>query len=340
MISKPLLLASSILLLLLTWLLSPSRRRRIPSPPALPIIGHLHLLKKPLHRSLAALAKRYAGDDAGLLHLKFGARPVLLVTSPAIAGECFATHDVALADRPGLASRRILTGDLPAIGMCNYGPVWRQLRRLATVHALCTHRLTATAAARDAGARTMAARLCVAAAGGSGPAVAVKAAAYEFVVGVIMTMVSGERSMPEEQMRRFKEMTEAGLAAAGAANRQDFLPVMRLLDLGRTAKKLAAIAGARNQFGQSLIDDYRRRHASEQETPRTTVLGDLLRLQQEGSPEPLDDAIIRSVCLSLLQAGTDTSSSTIEWAMALLLDNLDVLKKVTTRSTPSLAHPA
>ncbi|CAN6329625.1 unnamed protein product, partial [Urochloa humidicola] len=32
---------------------------------------------------------------------------------------------------------------------------------------------------------------------------------------------------------------------------------------------------------------------------------------------------------SLLQAGTDTSSSTIEWAMALLLDNPDVLKKAT-----------
>ncbi|CAN6343956.1 unnamed protein product [Urochloa humidicola] len=115
MISKPLLLASSLLLLLLTWLLSASRRRQIPSPPALPIIGHLHLLKKPLHRSLAALAKRYAGDDAGLLHLKFGARSVLLVTSPSVAGECFAAQDVALADRPGLASRQILT----------YGPVWR-----------------------------------------------------------------------------------------------------------------------------------------------------------------------------------------------------------------------
>ncbi|CAN6357147.1 unnamed protein product [Urochloa humidicola] len=329
MITKPLLLASSLLLLLLTWLLSASRRR-IPSPPALPIIGHLHLLKKPLHRSLAALAKRYAGDDAGLLHLKFGARPVILITSPAVAGECFAAHDVALADRPGLASRRILTGDLPAIGMCNYGPVWRQLRRLATVHALCAHRLAATAAARDAGARAMAARLWLAASGGGGAAVAVKAAAYEFVVGVIMAMVAGER-MPEEKVRRFKEMTEAGLAAAGAANRQDFLPVMRLLDFGRTAKKLATIAGARNQFGQNLIDDYRRRHASEQEMPITTVLGDLLRLQQEGSPELLDDAIIRSVCLSLLQAGTDTSSSTIEWAMALLLDNPDVLKKATTK---------
>ena len=111
MISKPLLFAS-LLLLLITWLLSrllsASHRnknaigqgRRIPSPPALPVVGHLHLLKKPLHRRLAALAARY-GDGTGLLLLRFGSKPVLFVTSPSVADECFTVHDVALADRPG-----------------------------------------------------------------------------------------------------------------------------------------------------------------------------------------------------------------------------------------------
>jgi hypothetical protein len=102
-------------------------------------LGHLHLLKKPLHRSLAALATRY-GEGAGLLHLRFGAKWVLFVTSPVVAEECFTVHVVALADRPGLASRRLLTQDCPAITMCNYGPLWRQLRRLAMVHALCDAR--------------------------------------------------------------------------------------------------------------------------------------------------------------------------------------------------------
>ncbi|WVZ90982.1 hypothetical protein U9M48_037219 [Paspalum notatum var. saurae] len=339
-ISQPLLLASLLLLftcLLVHYLFSASPRkqhtngqaRRIPSPPALPVIGHLHLLKKPLHRSLAALAARYGeGGGAGLLLLRFGSKPVLFVTSPAVADECFTVHDVALADRPGVASRRLLTEGCPAMSICNYGPLWRQLRRLATVHALCAHRLAATAGTRDAQARAMAARLWCA---GPGAAVAVKSAAYQFVADVIMETVAGKH-MPEEQVRRFKAMTEAGFAAAGAENRHDSLPVLRLLDFGRTARMLAGVAEARREFGQRMLDDYRLRHAARgadgKETSRT-VIGDLLRQQQEGSPEPLDDAVIRSVCMSLLQAGTDTSSSTIEWAMALLLNNPAALTKAT-----------
>ncbi|TVU07016.1 hypothetical protein EJB05_47055, partial [Eragrostis curvula] len=286
---------------------------RIPSPPALPIVGHLHLLKRPLHRSLPALAARY-GASTGLLHLRFGNRQVLLVSSPAIANECFTVHDVALADRPGRASRRLIGDDCPAIGSANYGPLWRQLRRLATVHALCANRVGATATTRNAEARAMAAKLWRA-----GPGeVAVKSIAYEFVANAIMVMVSGKR-MSEEQVIRFKAMTDDLLAVALAANRQDFLPVLRLFDFWRTARK---------HFGQSLIDDYREKHHHHnpvEGTPRT-VIGDLLR-EQDQSPESLSDVVTRTVCLSLLQAGSDTSTGTIEWAMALLFNNPGVLKQ-------------
>ncbi|KAM3272438.1 hypothetical protein ACQJBY_042529 [Aegilops geniculata] len=321
------------LLLLLYFLSSPRKDlnghghlKSIPSPPALPVIGHLHLLKKPLHRSLSALAARYGGgrDGVGLLSLRFGARPVLLVSSAVIAEECFTVHDVALADRPGLASRRLLTDECPSIALSNYGPLWRNLRRIVTVHALSAHRLSLTSAVRATEVRAMVKRLYGRA--GATP-VSVRETAYEFVVNVIMAMVSGRR-MAEEDVRWFMALTEAGLAAAGSANRQDFLPVLRLLDFGRTRRSLAGIAKERRDFGQRLIDEYRRLNPRGDETssaPRT-LLGDVLR-QQERSPESYPDVVIRTLCMSMLQAGADTSSSAIEWAMALLLNNPDVLAK-------------
>ncbi|TVU13988.1 hypothetical protein EJB05_37429, partial [Eragrostis curvula] len=192
------------------------------------------------------------------------------------------------------------------------------------VHALCANRIAAAAKTRNAEARAMAAKLWCA-----GPGeVAVKSTAYEFVANAIMVMVSGKR-MSKEQVIRFKAMTEDLLAVALAANRQDFLPVLRLFDFWRTARKHVRLSKLRHQFGQSLIDDYREEqqhhHSSVEGTPRT-VIGDLLR-GQEQSPESLSDVVTRTVCLSLLQAGSDTTTGTIEWAMALLLNNPGVLKQ-------------
>lgn len=46
-----------------------------PSPPiSLPVIGHLYLLKKPIHRTLADVCKRYGP----VVSLQFGSRSVLL----------------------------------------------------------------------------------------------------------------------------------------------------------------------------------------------------------------------------------------------------------------------
>uniref|UniRef100_A0A0D9Y0W7 Cytochrome P450 n=1 Tax=Leersia perrieri TaxID=77586 RepID=A0A0D9Y0W7_9ORYZ len=249
----------------------------------------------------------------------------------ASAPQCFTLHDAALAGRPSLPSRRLLTDDDPTIATSPYGPRWRHLRRLATVHALSPHRLSLSSSDRDAAARAMARRLFRPEEGSD--SVGVRSAAYGFVGNVIMEMVAGE-GMGEADVARFKALTESALAASGAANRQDFLPFLRFLDFGRLSRRLAGIAKDRNDFGQGIVDDFRRRRRGRSSpsttTPeaRRTVVGDLLRLQ-ESSPEVYGDDVIRTVCLSLLQAGTDTSASTIEWAMALLLNNPDVLKKAT-----------
>lgn len=315
-ISQAFVFASLLLLLLLTWLLfhllsyqapppNGDGGRRIPSPPALPVVGHLHLLKKPLHRSLAALAARYGGG-AGSSCSGSAQRPVVLVSSQAAADECFTAHDAALAGRPGLASRRLLTDSCPTIATAGHGARWRHLRRLATVHALCARRLAATsprATPRPAPWRRGLSSSSSSSAA-SAVVVGVKPAAYGFVASVIMSMVAGER-MAEEDVLRFKAITEAGLAAAGAANRQDFLPFLRLLDFGRARRRLAGIAKERHDFGQRIVDEYRRRHRRRlavaaddfsSSPPRRTVIGDLLR-QQESSPESYADEVIRTVCL-------------------------------------------
>ncbi|KAF3325342.1 Cytochrome P450 71A16 [Carex littledalei] len=76
-----------------------SKKKLPPSPPALPFIGHLHLLKPPLHQALAGISKRYGPATFP----RFGSCPTLVISSHTLAEQCFTTHDMAFANRPHLS---------------------------------------------------------------------------------------------------------------------------------------------------------------------------------------------------------------------------------------------
>ncbi|KAK8527666.1 hypothetical protein V6N12_054871 [Hibiscus sabdariffa] len=62
-----------------------------PTPPALPLVGHLHMLmfdKSPPHVFFWKLSQKYGS----LLHLRFGCKPVIVVSSAKMAKEVPKTH--------------------------------------------------------------------------------------------------------------------------------------------------------------------------------------------------------------------------------------------------------
>ncbi|KAF0893496.1 hypothetical protein E2562_025866 [Oryza meyeriana var. granulata] len=325
-------LASALFLLtLLRSLRSKKRRLRLPpSPPSLPVIGHLHLFKRPLHRALSGLAAAHGP----VLLLRFGSRAVLHVTDPAVAEECLTDHDVTFANRPQLPSARHLSNGFTTLGSSSYGPNWRNLRRIATVEVFSAHRLLRSADVRAGEVRHLARRLflAAAAAGPSRPARAdVKARAFELALNAVARMVAGKRyyggegdaEAESEEAARFREMVREYFAMHGASNLQDFVPVLGLVDIGGANRRAVRLTRARNAWAQRLIDEHRAAAAA---TGVRTMVRDLLEMQAS-EPEAYSDKVIRALCLSILQTGTDTSSNTIEWAMALLLNHPAAMAK-------------
>ena len=70
-----------------------------PSPSALPIIGHLHLLGPSLFQSFHNLSNKYGP----LLYLRLGASRCLSISTASMATEIFRTNDLVFANRPSLA---------------------------------------------------------------------------------------------------------------------------------------------------------------------------------------------------------------------------------------------
>ncbi|XP_026439557.1 cytochrome P450 CYP82D47-like [Papaver somniferum] len=109
------------------------------SPPevagAWPILGHLPQLlgSRPLFKILTDMSDNYGP----IFMVRFGMHPTLVVSSWEMAKECFTTNDKFLAGRPSGAANKYLTFGL--FGFSTYGPYWRELRKISTLH-LLSHR--------------------------------------------------------------------------------------------------------------------------------------------------------------------------------------------------------
>ncbi|XP_078153471.1 (+)-piperitol/(+)-sesamin synthase CYP81Q1-like [Carex rostrata] len=145
-----------------------------------------------------------------------------------------------------------------------------------------------------------------------------------------MTMIAGKRFYGDniedmDDTKRFREAVEEHFALSGASNLEDFVPVLRWLDLNGVMKKKKQLVKQQLETVQKLIEEHRTTRGE----IKKTMIGHLLESQRK-DPEGYSDQIIQRICMSILLAGTDTTSNTVEWAMAILLNNPQVLKKAAT----------
>ncbi|KDP41657.1 hypothetical protein JCGZ_16064 [Jatropha curcas] len=296
-----------------------------PSPfPTLPIIGHLHLLSKPLHRSLSKISNRYGP----VLLLQFGFRRVLLVSSPSAAEECFTKNDIIFANRPRLLHGKHIGYSYTSLAWASYGDHWRNLRKLAAVELLSSYRLHLLSNIRADEVKLLIRRLFRKK---DETAVDLKSAFFELTLNVMMRMIAGKRYYGEnveevEEAVRFRDIVRETFRLGGASNMADYLPILKAI--GKTEKKLMELQKRRDKFIQDLIDEHRKKMgASDEKEERNKTLIKVLLTLQESEPEFYKDETIKSLMLTLLAAGTDTSATTMEWAMSLLVNNPEILEK-------------
>ncbi|CAI0424635.1 unnamed protein product [Linum tenue] len=272
-----------------------SKRRRPnlpPSPPSLPFIGHLHLLKLPLHRTLQTLSTNHGP----IFSLALGARNVVVVSSPALAEECLQQNGVVFANRPhSFLGFKIFAYNYTSIGAAPYGPHWRNLRRLSAVELLSAARLNSF---------------------------------LHMIAG--KRYFGGATEGRGEEGEEFKELMREVFELSATSNPVDFLPVLKWVDFSGLEKRMWRAHQRMDRFFQSLIDEHRSKMQEEEEdgvgSSRKTMIDTMLILQGS-EPETYSDDIIKGHVMSLILAGTDTTAATIEWGMSLLLNHPEILDK-------------
>ncbi|ESQ30928.1 hypothetical protein EUTSA_v10011421mg [Eutrema salsugineum] len=299
------------------------RKLNLPPSPAysLPVIGHLHLLKNPIHRTFLSISKSLGNTP--IFHLHLGNRLVYVISSHSITEECFTRNDVVLANRPELIMGKHIAYDSTIMIAASYGDHWRNLRRIAAVEIFSSQRISTFMSVRKDEIRQLITHLSRNSVNGF-VEVEMKSLLASLALNNIIMMVAGKRyygggTEDNDEAKIVRALISEAVAGSGAGNLADYLPIVRWVT---DFEKRAKILGNRfDGFLQRLVDEKRA-----EKTKGQTLIHHLLSLQ-EIQPEYYTDVIIKGIIISLVIAGTDTSAVTLEWAMSNLLNHPEILKK-------------
>uniref|UniRef100_A0ACD5XZF8 Uncharacterized protein n=1 Tax=Avena sativa TaxID=4498 RepID=A0ACD5XZF8_AVESA len=304
-----------------------SSRKLPPSPPSFPLLGHIHLLGSLPHRSLRDLHLRY-GTDGGLMCLKLGRRRTLVVSTAAAAADLYRNHDLAFASRvPSAAVDKLSFGPDKNVSFSPYGDAWRRRKKMAVVHLLSPRRADSFGPVRAAEAAALVAAARRAAE--AGEAVELRDLLYGYSNAVVTRAAAGTAGVTVEKMKRLMGNTTALMSGLQA---EDVLPgaaakVVRWatgLD-----KRLDGQVEAWDKFLSEMIAEHLEKKCADGAGGEEDFLDVLLRLREEGTAGlELTDDRIKSIVKDMIFAGTETSSTTLEWAMAELIRNPRAMAKL------------
>ncbi|KAH9611215.1 hypothetical protein KSS87_006952 [Heliosperma pusillum] len=306
-----------------------------PSPfPTIPILGHLHLLKNrdTIHRTLLNLSNKLGP----VLHLQLGSRRTVVVSSAQAAEDCLHTNDIVFANRPALVGSHITGYGGTTMVWAPYGPLWRIHRKIASTEILSPHRVNALCHIRADEVKLLLRRIHVA---GPNKIIEIKSDLVGLVTNVMMRMIAGKRIYNENENevgKRFDKMIDALHGESFVT--VDFFPFLEYLGMKRAAeKRFEKIFVEIDAFLQELVDEQKKKveelegcdGVDEELISRNNNGKNLIRVLldlKKKDPGYATDDIIKGLVQNLLLAGTETSASTMEWALALLVNNPQVLR--------------
>uniref|UniRef100_A0A0A8ZTW5 flavonoid 3'-monooxygenase n=1 Tax=Arundo donax TaxID=35708 RepID=A0A0A8ZTW5_ARUDO len=295
-----------------------------PGPRGWPVLGNLPQLGAKPHHTMCALAREYGP----LFRLRFGSAEVVVAASAAVAAQFLRHHDANFSNRPPNSGAEHVAYNYQDLVFAPYGARWRALRKLCALHLFSTKALDDLRAVREGEVAVMVREL--ARHGAPAAAMALGQAANVCATNTLARATVGRRVFAVdggEGAREFKDMVVELMQLAGVFNVGDFVPALRPLDPQGVVRRMKRL---HRRYDDMMNEIIRERKATEEGKDLLSVLLARVREQQplaDGEDSRITDTDIKALLLNLFTAGTDTTSSTVEWALAELIRHPDVLKK-------------
>ncbi|KAK4257243.1 hypothetical protein QN277_006856 [Acacia crassicarpa] len=295
-----------------------------PGPRPWPIIGNLPHLGPVPHHALAKLAQTYGP----LMHLRLGFVDVVVAASASVAAQFLKVHDANFSSRPPNAGAKYIAYNYEDLVFAPYGPRWRMLRKISSVHLFSGKALDEFRHLRQ----EEIARLTRNLASAGSKSVNLAQLLNVCTTNALSRVMIGRRVFNDgsagcdPRADEFKSMVVEVMVLAGVFNIGDFIPALEFLDLQGVQAKMKILHKRFDEFLTSIIEEHKARKSEKHNDMLSTLLS--LKDVPDDEGTRLTDTEIKALLLNMFTAGTDTSSSTTEWAIAELIRHPRMLAQV------------
>ncbi|KAL8261229.1 hypothetical protein R6Q59_025278 [Mikania micrantha] len=301
---------------------------------AWPIIGHLHLLgggDQILHRTLGAMADKYGPA----FNIRLGTHRAFIVSGWEVAKECFTVNDKALASRPKIAALKHMCYNYATFSFGPYTPFWHEMKKITLVELLSKCRVDMLKDLRSTEINIGINEIYQLWTENSKRPVVVEMNDWfgDRMLNIVIMMVAGKR-YGRSKGARCKNAIRDFFRLCAAFVVSDAIPSLSWLDINGYEKQMKITGKEFDSILGGWLDDHRRKRKLDLECKKEDVkdfIDAMLSLEDEGQLSNMEhdsDTGIKSTCMALILAGHSTTHGTLTWAISLLLNHPDVLKKL------------
>ncbi|KAL3642303.1 hypothetical protein CASFOL_013118 [Castilleja foliolosa] len=316
-------LFSFILFIIVLQKWRPGTRNNVPpSPQKLPIIGNLHQLGTAPHRSFQSLSNRHGH----LILLHFGRVPVLVASSAEAAREIMKTQDVIFSGRPRLSIPDRLMYGYRDVGFAPYGEYWRQVKSILVLQLLSNKRVQSFRRVREEETSAMVENIRKS--GSSSLVVNLSTALISLTNDVACRVAFGRKYSDHGEDKMFKKILKEFIELIGAMSFRDYIPWLGWIDrVNGLDAKIDRVAKQFDTFLESVVQEHRDIGKLKHDNGEFDFVDILLEFQRENeNSSPVEDDTIKALLLDMFAAGTDTTSTSLEWTIAELIKNSRTMK--------------
>ncbi|KAF6152604.1 hypothetical protein GIB67_013051 [Kingdonia uniflora] len=321
---------SVVILAILWYVLLKGKSHLPPGPRGLPLVGNLPFLDPDLHNYFAKLAKVYGP----IFKIKLGSKLCVVLGSPVIVREVLRDNDIIFSNRDSPRSALAITYGGLDMAWAPYNSQWRILRTICVQDIFSKNSLDATYILRREEVRQTLDDIY----SKINKPINIGEQMFLTMLNLLTSMLWGGKLKGEERSslgQEFKQVIEGIVELLGKPNISDLFPVLARFDIQGIERKMKSLLSWFDRIFDSVIDrqtklDQANGASGSYSIENKDILEILLmKVKDQGdSKAPFTITNIKALFMDIMVAGTDTTTDTVEWAMAETMKNPRIMKNI------------